>query len=87
MDSFVAWYGTLPAWGQLGLNAFVGAIIAAIVFAIVMKLVKKIITRIIVTALAFLLTTVPGNLIMQNAVTHLENQVGTHLDTGGTYQR
>lgn len=83
MNDFVTWYAGLPAYGQLGLTVVVGVIVAGIVFAIIRKLVKKLVSTIIATVLSFLLATVPGNLILQNAATQLENQVGSHLDTGG----
>ncbi|PWG65575.1 FeoB-associated Cys-rich membrane protein [Bifidobacterium callitrichidarum] len=83
MNDFVTWYAGLPAIGQIGLTIIVGAIVAGIVFAIVKKLVKRVVSAVVATILSFLLATVPGNLILQNAATQLENQIGSHLDTGG----
>ena len=84
VERFVDWYAALPVYGKGGLTVLVGVVAALVVFAIVKRLVRKILHSVVAAVLSFLLATVPGNLILQNAATQLENQVGSHLSMNST---
>ncbi|PWG66223.1 hypothetical protein [Bifidobacterium callitrichidarum] len=79
LDRVALWYGGLPSSVQTALTLVVGAVVAYAAFKIVAKIVKGIITSVIVAILAFLLTTVPGNMILSHAYDRVEQQVTASL--------
>ncbi|PST46861.1 hypothetical protein CPA40_04205 [Bifidobacterium callitrichos] len=81
VDRFVVWYGTLPQEVRTLLSVAVGAAVAYVIFRIVVKIIKGVIVAVIGAVLAFLLTTVPGNMILSNAYDRVEQQVTTSLQS------
>ena len=79
LDRIAVWYGGLPGVAQTALSVVVGAVVAYVVFKIVIKIIKGIVVSLIIAALAFLLTTVPGNMILHQAYDRVEQQVATSL--------
>nr|WP_236029580.1 hypothetical protein [Bifidobacterium miconisargentati] len=79
LDRAALWYGGLPSSAQTALTLAVGAVVAYVAFKIVAKIIKGVITSVIVAVLAFLLTTVPGNMILSHAYDRVEQQVTTSL--------
>ncbi|KAB7788491.1 hypothetical protein [Bifidobacterium cebidarum] len=79
LDRVAVWYGGLPSTLQTGITIVVGAAVAYVVFKIVAKIIKGLVMSIIAAVLAFLLTTVPGNMILSNAYDRVEQQVSTSL--------
>ena len=80
LDRIAVWYGGLPASVQTALTVVVGAVVAYVAFKIVAKIIKGIVVSAIVAILAFLLTTVPGNMILHQAYDRVEQQVATSLN-------
>lgn len=71
IDMLAAWYFSLPAVGQAGITLVAGLTVAWAAFRIIFKLAKGVIRAIVAAVLAFLLATVPGNLILHDAYTRL----------------
>ncbi|KAB7790287.1 hypothetical protein [Bifidobacterium leontopitheci] len=74
-DRFVVWYGELPAGVKTVISLVLGAIVAYIAFKIVIRLIKGIVSAIIAAVLAFLLTTVPGNLLLNQAYDRVQDEL------------
>lgn len=51
-------------------------------FKIVARLVKGLVTAVIAAILAFLISTVPGNLLLSSAFDRIQQEVTTHLPSG-----
>lgn len=69
-DSVVAWYGSLPVGARGAVTLAVGLLVAWIAF----RLVKGLVRSIAAAVLAFLLATVPGNLILHDAYAQLRER-------------
>lgn len=80
IDQIVVWYGMLPAATKTVISCVVGAVLAYIAFKIVIKIVKTVVHATVAAVGAFLAGTVPGNLIMAQAFTHVQEQFGPALN-------
>ena len=79
IDQIILWYGQLPSAMQTVVTVVVGAAVAYVAFRIVIRLIAGIVGGIVAAALAFLLTTLPGNMLMSQAYDRIEQQVSSSL--------
>ncbi|OXM99637.1 hypothetical protein [Bifidobacterium vansinderenii] len=79
IDQILLWYGSLPQIVQTGVTVVVGVIVAVVVFKIVIRFITGLLTAIIAAALSFLLTTVPGHMLLQSGVEQVQQHVTTSL--------
>lgn len=79
IDQILLGYGSLPQFVQTGITVVVGVIVAAVVFKIVIRFITGIITAVIAAALSFLLTTVPGHMLLQAGVEQVQQHVTSSL--------
>ena len=73
-DSVVAWYGSLPVGARGAVTLAVGLLVAWIAFRGAVRVVKGLVRSIVSAVLAFLLATVPGNLILHDAYSQLQEK-------------
>ena len=83
IDRIALWYAGLPEGLRTLLTVAVGAAVAYAAFRIVYRLIRGMVKAAIAAVLAFLLTTVPGNLILAQAFDRVEERIGTHLNISG----
>ncbi|MCH9275523.1 hypothetical protein JS533_004425 [Bifidobacterium amazonense] len=81
IDRIVLWYGTLPDSVRTLITVAVGGAVAYVVFRIVIKIIKGMIGAAVAAVLAFLLTTVPGNMLLSQAFDRVEQQISTSLSS------
>ena len=74
VDQIVLWYGGLPSAAQMALTVAVGVLLAWAAFKIVMRVIKGLVASVIAAILVFLLTTMPGNMLLAQAFDRLEQQ-------------
>lgn len=87
IDKVVLWYGGLPGPAQTAITVVVGAVLAYFAFKIAVRIVKRVVSAVITAVVVFLLTTVPGHMILTNAYEQLKDRVPStlnvnQLDTG-----
>ncbi|PWG60271.1 hypothetical protein [Bifidobacterium catulorum] len=75
INNIITWYGQLPGTAQTVLTIVVGGVVAYAVFKIAIRVISGLLVSVIVAALAFLLTTVPGNMLLSQAYDRIEQQV------------
>lgn len=73
-DSVVAWYGSLPVGARGAVTLAVGLLVAWIAFRVAVRVAKGLVRSIAAAVLAFLLATVPGNLILHDAYAQLRER-------------
>lgn len=79
LERFAVWYEGLPSPVKTALTVAVGVVAAAIVFKILAKIVKGVLVSVIAAVLTFLITTVPGNMALQQTFERVEQQVTSSL--------
>ncbi|MBW3087204.1 hypothetical protein KIH77_00395 [Bifidobacterium sp. 82T24] len=75
VNNLVVWYGQLPGAAQTVLTVVIGGVVAYAVFKIAIRVISGLLVSVIVAALAFMLTTVPGNMLLSQAYDRIEQEV------------
>lgn len=78
-DRLAVWYGALPDAAKGVITVAVGAVLAYVVFKIAVRVVKTLLSAVIAAVLAFLIGTVPGNLLLGQAVNRIEERAGATI--------
>lgn len=73
-DSVVVWYGMLPVGARGVVTLAVGLLVAWIAFRVAVRVVRGLVRSAAAAVLAFLLATVPGNLILHDAYAQLRER-------------
>lgn len=87
IDQVVLWYGGLPGPAQMAVTAVVGAVLAYLAFKIAVAFAKRLVSAIITAIIVFLLTTVPGHMMLTNAYEQVRQQVPTSLNLDDVRQK
>lgn len=87
IDQVVLWYGGLPGPAQMAVTAVVGAALAYLAFKIAVAFAKRLVSAIVTAIIVFLLTTVPGHMMLTNAYEQVRQQVPTSLNLDDVRQK
>lgn len=87
IDQIVLWYGGLSGPAQTAVTVVVGAVVAYLAFKIVVAVAKRLVSAVITAVIVFLLTTVPGHMMLTNAYEQIRQQVPASLNLDEVRQK